>query len=309
MKSKNIIEVTDFSQAEWLKLINQALKFKKNKTSKHKILKNKQVCLLFDSHSLRTKISFEAATHLLGGNSFFINVDTVIKEKDDTPRETFEDILETLDRMTDCYVLRDYSQKILEVIKRKNYPPFINGFCQTGHPSQALADLAVIKWQKKKLKNLNYTVVCPSTGSGVIESFIYGVLLLGEKITIITPNGKFKGKNKDFSKQVKALEKKYKGKLNLTSKITETIKQADVLYVDEWWENNKNFLKKKIGKYRVDNKFLKNSKKNLSIMHCLPAHPGREITPAVMYGTQSIIFDQAEFRVYSAMSLLTYLFK
>ncbi|MFA6427144.1 MAG: hypothetical protein WCW16_01705 [Candidatus Magasanikbacteria bacterium] len=307
MKAKNIVEVTDFTQNEWKKLIDEAIKFKENKLRKPRALDKKRVGLLFDSNSLRTRISFETAVYLLGGDSYFINIHNLTHEQDGTRRESFEDIIDTADRMLDAYVLRDYSQKMLEVFKRKNNPPFINGFCQIGHPSQALADMSAIKWHKKNLQGLNYVGVVPSQGSGVMESFVYAVLLLGEHITLITETGKFKGKNQDFHEQVKKLTNKFKGSLTITKNIEHTIQNADVLYADEWWKNTKNYLKRNIGKYRVDDAFLKGSKKDLSILHCLPAHPGREITEEVMDSPQSIIFDEAEFRVYSAMALLSYL--
>ncbi|KKW41743.1 MAG: Ornithine carbamoyltransferase, catabolic [Candidatus Magasanikbacteria bacterium GW2011_GWA2_56_11] len=307
MRAKNIVEVTDFTPAEWKRLIGETVKFKKNRHRQPKALKNKRIGLMFDSNSLRTKISFETACYLLGGDSYFIDIHNVTHEKDGVKRETFEDIIDTLDRMVDAYVVRDYSRQMLDVLKRKTNPPFINGFCEIGHPSQALADMAVIKWKKGTVQGLNYAGVCPEAGSGVLESFIYAVLLLGERITIITPSGKLKGKNKDFGATAARLSEKYGGSLRVTNEIKETVIGADVLYADEWWENTKNFLRKKMGRYRVDDHFLAGSKPNLSILHCLPAHPGREITEAVMRGPQSLIFDEAEFRVYSAMSLLSYL--
>jgi len=197
MKAKNVIEVTDFTKNEWERLISQSLKYKKNRHSGRTLLRGKLICLLFDSASLRTKTSFEVATFLLGGETYFIDIRDIVSEYGEK-REEIHEIIDTLDKMIDCYVIRDYSQKFLDVLKRKNCPPFINGFSQTGHPSQALADMSVIKWKKGKLKGLNYAGVCPSTGSGVMESFIYSVLLLGENIKIITPTGKFLGKNPDF---------------------------------------------------------------------------------------------------------------
>lgn len=309
MKHKNIIEVTDFNQKEWNQLINETILFKKNIHRKKSALKNKRVGLIFDSSSLRTRLSFETAIYLRGGDSYFMDTHNITHEKDGGKRETFEDIVDTADRMLDAYVLRDYSQKMFEVFKRKNFPPFINGFCEVGHPSQCLADLSVIKWKKNKLKGLTYVGVCPQRGSGVMESFIYGVLLLGEEINIITETGKIIGKNRDFHAQVKKLEMMYGGKLSCTKEIKSLVNNADVLYVDEWWENTPNFLDKNIGKYRVDRKFLKGSKATLSILHCLPAHYGREIGEEVMRSPQSLIFDEAEFRTYSAMSLLYYLTK
>ena len=307
MRAKNIIEVINFTQEELKYLIQEALAFKKDKHRQSEILKNKRVGLIFDSNSLRTKISFESAAYLLGGSSYFIEVRDITHEKDGTKREDYVDIIDTLDRMVDCYVVRDYSRQILKVLKRKDFPPFINGFCNTGHPSQALADLSVIQWKKGAIAPLECVGVCPTKGSGVMESFVFAILMLGGKITLITPNGTLKGKNKDFHKTVADLTSRYHGTFKTTKVIDTTVAKADVLYVDEWWENKKNFLNKKMGVYKVDEKFLKNKKNDLLIMHCLPAHPGREISRSVMNSQNSIIFDQAEFRVYSAMSLLAYM--
>ncbi len=309
MTKGNIIDVHQFTQQEWTSLIQRAVECKEDKDQYKQVLSGKRVGLVFDSNSLRTKISFETAAYLLGADSYFVSVDTVTQERDGTPREIYEDIIETLDRMVDCYVLRDYSRKLYDVFIRKEYPPFINGLCEVGHPSQALADLGVLQWKKKKVEGLNYAGVCPVTGSGVIESYVYGVLLLGENVTLITPTGEFAGKNKDFDEQVKRLSKEHGGTLSVTKDIASTVAAADVLYVDEWWENDPDFLKKKMGEYKVDSTFLQGSKKDLSVLHCLPAHHGREIESDVIYGDQSLIFDQAEFRVYSAMSLLLYLFE
>ncbi len=302
----NIIEVTDFSQKTWKALINESVNFKENINRKRGALKNKCIGLLFDSASLRTRLSFEVASYHLGADTYFINIESVTHENG-MKRETIEDIIDTMDRMVDCYVVRDYSRKVFDVLKRKENPPFINGFCITGHPSQALADLSVIKWKSGTDRDLNYSGVCPDSGSGVMESFIYGVLLLGGNITIITPTGKLTGKNKNFKDRVSELSEKYGGSLNTTNNIQKTIAETDVLYVDEWWDNTKDFLKKKIGKYCVDKTFLNGYRDTISIMHALPAHPGREIAAEIMRCPQSIIFDQAEFRIYSAMSLLTYL--
>src|SRR3989338_3395825 len=120
MPTGNILEITDFSQKEFMLLIKEAIAYKNNIHRHKKILQSKRVCLLFDSSSLRTRLSFESAMHLLGGTTYFIDTDSVLYEKDGTPRETYEDIIESIDRMVDAYVVRDYSQNMLEVLKRKD---------------------------------------------------------------------------------------------------------------------------------------------------------------------------------------------
>jgi len=296
----NIQEVTDFSREQFEELVEKTLFFHKNKNKQFKTLKNKHIGLLFDAASLRTKLSFEIATNKLGGFPYYIPIDSVTHEKDKTLREDIADIIETLDRFIDVYVIRNYSQDFIKVLIKKENPPFINGFSIIGHPSQALADISVIKLNKKELKNIY--CICPSTGSGVIESFVYGVLLLGKDITIITPSGKFNPKNKDFYENIEKL----KGKLTITNNID--ISKADILYVDEWWTNEKDFIKK-IPKIQVNQEFLKEAKKDLIILHCLPAHHDREIAKNIFYSQNSIVFEEAEFRIYSAMALLEFIFK
>lgn len=307
MQKRNIIEITDLSNKELLNLINRTLYFSKNIHKTFTTLKSKRIGLVFDSASLRTKVAFEIASHKLGAFPYYVQIDSVTHELDKTtPRECFEDIIDTLDRFVDAYVVRDYSQNILNVLKRKNNPPIINGFSLIGHPSQALADVSVLISKSKDIKKTNICCVLSSNGSGIIESFCYAVLLLGGNITFITPNGKLIPKNKDFFDNIK----KMRGKLTITKEGQSTIKKADVLYVDEWWQNKPNFLDIKPPKeYRVNQEFLKGHKENLMILHCLPAHHNREISKDVFYSKNSIVFDEAEFRVYSAMALLEFLLK
>ena len=305
MKSKNILEITDFTKKELLKLIQRSLFLKKNNTKNFSSLKNKRIGLLFDATSLRTKMSFEMATHKLGGFPYFVDINSITHEAD-APRESFEDIVDTLDKFVDAYVVRDYSQNTLNVLKRKDYPPVINAFSLVGHPSQALADLSTIFSKKTNFKDLHIAALCPETGSGVIESFAYGVLLLGGTITLITPTGKFSAKNRDFTDVIQTLP----GVLSISKDVENIIKNTDVLYVDEWWYPGAEFLKKKPPKrYRADKDSLKNAKQDLIILHCLPAHHNREISEEVFYSPQSIVFEEAEFRIYAAMALLEYLAK
>ncbi len=303
MRHKNILEVTDLSSSVWRRLIKRSIYFGKNRNKNFSSLRGKQVGLFFDSASLRTKLSFEIATHKLGGFPYFMDIHSVTHEDGET-RESFGDIIDTADRFVDMYVVRDYSRKILDVLKRDTFPPVINGFSVVGHPSQALADLAVITREKGDVRKLSVCAVCPAEGSGVIESFVYGVLLLDGNVTLITPTGKFVGKNDDFRDVVGKLP----GKLYIEKDPRRVIKKADVLYVDEWWWPGSDFLKKRPSKkYRVDRDFLKDSKADLIILHCLPAHHNREISEQVILSKKSLVFDEAEFRVYSAMALMEYL--
>lgn len=305
MRKRNILEITDVTQKELTHLIKRAHYFSHHPRKSFRKLKGAHVGLLFDANSLRTKMSFEVAVYKMGGVPYFIPLQSVTHE-DGAPRESAEDIIDTLDRFVDLYIVRDYSQKMLTVLRRKNDPPLFNGFSGVGHPSQALADLAVITHKIGDPSRLRVYAVCPATGSGVIESFAYAILMLGGSITLITPTGTFKGKNEDFQSRASALP----GSLMVTKNVS-TVKEADVLYVDEWWKNTPDFLEtaKPPKKYRVDDTFLAGTKKDLIILHCLPAHHDREITKKVITSERSIVFDEAEFRLYSAMAWLEFMAK
>lgn len=303
MRYKNILDINDFTPTELEHLIERAHFFKKNWNDNFDILKNKRVGMLFDSSSLRTKVSFEVAVQKLGGISYFVDLNEVITEAG-APRESYEDIVDTLDRFVDIYVVRDYSRKILDVLKRAAFPPLINAFSVVGHPSQALADVAVIQEKRGDIKKLNITAVCKETGSGVIESFAYAIALLGGHLTLITPTGTFTGKNSDFIEVMRT----FNGTYSVTSNVPETMAQADILYVDEWWFPGAKFLETPPPKgYVVDQEFLSGAKADLGILHCLPAHRGREVSGEVLDSNNSYIFDEAEYRLYSAMALLEYL--
>lgn len=305
MKKRNILEITDVSQKELKHLIKRAHFFSHYPRKSFRKLKGAHVGLLFDANSLRTKMSFEVAIYKMGGVPYFIPLQSVTHE-DGATRESSEDIIDTLDRFVDLYIVRDYSQKMLTVLKLKNDPPLFNGFSGVGHPSQALADLSVITHKKGDPSRLRICAVCPADGSGVIESFAYAILMLGGKITLITPTGKFTGKNEDFQSQINTLP----GTLTVTKNIS-AVMEADVLYVDEWWKNTPDFLEKAKPpkKYRVDETFLIGTKKELIILHCLPAHHDREISEEVITSARSIVFDEAEFRLYSAMAWLEFMAK
>ncbi|OGF33392.1 hypothetical protein A2533_04705 [Candidatus Falkowbacteria bacterium RIFOXYD2_FULL_35_9] len=302
----NLLEIQSLNKTQLTALINRSIDFSKNK--KQQLLKNKRLALLFSEVSLRTKMSFKIGMQLLGGIATTVSIPHLTKEFDGTNREDFLDILKSLEGWVDAFVIRDYTGKLLEMSLKHTNLPIIDGFCGLNHPTQTIADLAIIQKEFKKIKNLKICCVCPPFGSGVMESFAYGGIIMGADIYFLTPESKYSSKNKSFNKKIKALGKKWGGKLTITTDIKVALSDAKILYVDEWWKNTKNFLDIKLGKLKVDNAFLQNALPNIKIMHYLPAHHDREITKEILHSKKSIAFEQAEFRLYSAMASLEYIF-
>lgn len=302
----NLLEIYSLNPKTLSSLIDRTISFSSKKTQQ--TLKNKRVALLFSEVSLRTKISFEIGTQLLGGIATSISVPHYTNEYDGTPREDFIDILKSLEGWVDALVIRDYTGKILKTALKHSQLPIIDGFCGINHPTQTIADLGIIKKEAKKIKGVKICCVCPPFGSGVMESFAYGAVIMGAELFFLTPNGKYIPKNKQFLTIISKLQKKWGGQFEITGNKKDCLNNARFLYVDEWWKNTKNFLDIKLGKLQVNNSFLQEAPKNIKIMHYLPAHHNREISKEVLHSTNSIVFKQAEFRLYSAIASLKYIF-
>ena len=303
---KHILEITDLSREQLEDLIKETQRFAFTEKETNTLLKNKSVRLIFDSNSLRTKASFERATDLMGGHHYFHEIADLVKEKDGTPREDVRDVIRSLDMLgTNVYVIRDYSRKFLETAVKTTNTPIINGFSITGHPSQIIADLAIFKKNKEYMK-FDYASIVPNWGSGDVESFTYGVLMLGENITLITPNANYNPINENFFQKVDELTKRYGGKFKVTAS-TDVVKEVDVLYGDEWWKPGVDINDVPVPKeYQINSELIKNTKRFLSVSHYQQAHRGREITNEVMERHKFTIEPQTQMRLFSAMSLLDY---
>lgn len=302
----NLLNIHDLNKEILSKIVERAIVF--SSKEHFNTLKNKRITLLFSEVSLRTKISFEIAAQLLGGIAVSISIPDFTKEFDGTPREDFLDIIKSLEGWSDSFVIRDYTKKYLDLTLKVSKLPIIDGFCGLDHPTQTIADLAIIRKELGKIEGIEICCICPEFGSGIMESFAYGALLMGATINFLVPNGDYSPKNKSFFKIIQNITKNSSGKLNITPDKKQALEKADILYVDEWWQNNPDFLKINLGKLKVDKSFLENAPKNIRIMHYLPAHHEREITKEVLHSNKSIAFKQTEFRLCSAMASLEYIF-
>ena len=304
---KQLLNIDNLDYKDLQDLINRTLIHSRKNSPK--TLKDKRVGLIFSEVSLRTQISFTIAVQLLGGISTMITIPHFTTEFDGTPREDICDILRSLEGWMDIFIIRDYSGQILKEALQNIRLPIIDGFCGDNHPTQTIADLGIIKNESGKIQDVEICCVCPNFGSGVMESFALGAVMMGARVIFLISGGEYKPKNKDFFIRLNKIKRECKGKLAITNNHIEALKNAEFLYVDEWWKNSKNFLDIEMNELKVDNDFLKNAPKNIKVMHYLPAHHEREISKQVLYSDFSIAFKQAEFRLYSAMASLEYVHK
>ena len=296
---KDLISIGSLSSKEIDGLFSLTDKLKKNKARFNKVLSGKTLALIFQKPSNRTRVSFEVGMYQLGGYSLYLSPGEINLGV----RESIKDVAKTLSRYVDGIVLRTFEHKnALEMAKYADVP-VINGLSDFSHPCQALADVYTIKEKLKKLKGKTLAYV--GDGNNVCNSLLYTSAKAGLNMNVATPKGYEPGGGVFEAAKVIA---KNGVRINLFHKAQEAVKNADVIYTDVWasmGQEKETAKRKKLFKdFQVNKKLMKLAKKNVLIMHCLPAHRGEEITDEVIDSKNSVVFDQAENRMHVQKAIL-----
>ena len=296
LKTKNLLTLAELTPKEFLGLIDNSIKLKKElkKGGNKPVLKNKTLTMIFQKPSTRTRVSFEIGMFQLGGHAINLSSnDTQLSRG-----ESIEDTAKTLSRYTDCIMARVYDHELLQKLSAHSSVPVINGLSDSFHPCQILADFMTIQEKKKKLKGLKIAWI--GDGNNVCNSMIYGAALSGIDMSIATPKGY--GPDKSVVKEAKKSTN-----IELTVDPFTATKNADVVVTDTYSSiHNKDpkRIKKFLPKYQVNPKLMKSAKKDAIFLHCLPAKREQEVTSSVLDGNQSVIWDEAENRLHSQKALL-----
>ncbi len=298
---KDFLTLKDYSKEEIEYLLDLSGKIKKDKNSYSKVLEGKNIAMLFDKHSTRTRLSFEAGINQLGGNAIYLDS----KNLQISRGETYQDTAKVLSKYIDGLVIRTYSQETVDIFAKYGTIPVINGLTDIYHPCQILSDMLTLKEPGLLNKDLKFTYVGDS--NNVTNSLIIGFSKLGIDITIGCPQ-----KYSPPEEIIKyARNQKEGSKLNLVYDPVKAVSDADVVYTDVWLsmgdEKNKQKLTA-LKSFQVNYKLLKYAKEEVKVMHCLPAHRGQEITSEVLDGKNSIVLQQAENRLHAQKALLVYLY-
>ena len=301
LKTKNLLTLAELSPKEFLGLIDESIKLKKElkKGTSKPVLKNKTLAMIFQKPSTRTRVSFETGMFQLGGHAINLSANDMQLSRG----ESVEDTAKTLSRYTDCIMARVYSHDLLEKLSEYSDVPVINGLSDSFHPCQILADFMTIKEKKKKLKGLKIAWV--GDGNNVCNSMIYGAALSGIEMSIATPK-EFQP-DKDVVKNAKKSTD-----IELTADPLVATKNADVVVTDTYssiHNSDPKRIKKFLPKYQVNPKLMKSANTNAIFMHCLPAKREQEVTSSVIDGNQSVVWDEAENRLHTQKALLAALIR
>jgi len=297
---KDLISVKDLSTEEIEDIFNLADRLKKDKAKFNKVLTGKTLALIFQKPSNRTRVSFEVGMFELGGYSIYLGPDEINLGV----RESIKDVSKTLSRYVDGIVLRTFEHKNVIDLAKFASVPVINGLSDLLHPCQALADVYTIREKLKNVKGITLAYI--GDGNNVCNSLLYAASLVGINMHVATPKGY--APDKSVLREAKITAQAKKASMNLFMQPQEAVKGADVIYTDVWTsmgqEKETEKRKEEFKEFQVNKNLVRLAKKKVLIMHCLPAHRGEEITDEVMESKNSIIFDQAENRMYVQKAIL-----
>jgi len=285
-------------------IIDLGIKLKKK--SKHgesiELLKGKTLGMIFEKSSTRTRVSFETGMTKLGGHAIFLSKNDIQLGHG----ETIEDTALVLSRYVDLIMFRAMSNKAMKELAHHATVPVISGLDDKEHPCQVVTDLMTIKEYKNNLKGLNF-VYLGDGKNNMAHSYLLGCGIAGMNIRIVSPR-------KYWPDQYYVTEaKKFGVKVEITDKVEGSTKDADVIATDTWVsmgdETTKQQRLKEFKGYTVDEKLMKLANPNAIFLHCLPAYYDYEVTKEVAHGPQSVIFDEAENRMWAQIAIMVTLSK
>ncbi|MDD6478530.1 MAG: ornithine carbamoyltransferase [Oscillospiraceae bacterium] len=320
-KGRSFLKLLDFESADIEALINLAADFKAKKKNgiPHKLCEGKNIALIFEKTSTRTRCSFEVASYDLGMNVTYLDPSGSQIGK----KESIADTARVLGRMYDAIEYRGFGQEIVEALSEFSGVPVYNGLTDEFHPTQILADFLTIKEHFGKLKGINF-VYMGDARFNMANSLMVGCAKMGLNFTACAPEKYFP--NKELIAECQKIAAESGATLSFETDPIKATKNADVVYTDVWvsmgeplsvWEERINEL----SPYQVNKTIMDNAGKNVVFMHCLPAYHdlktvvGREmgekfdrdameVTDEVFESKQSIVFDEAENRMHTIKAVV-----
>ncbi|EEV02783.1 ornithine carbamoyltransferase [Roseburia intestinalis L1-82] len=321
LKGRNFLKLMDFTPEEITYMIDLAadLKAKKKQGIPHDSLTGKNIALIFEKTSTRTRCSFEVAAHDLGMHVTYLDPSgSQIGKKESIP-----DTARVLGRMFDGIEYRGYGQDIVEELAKYAGVPVWNGLTNEFHPTQMLADMLTIREHLGRLKGVRL-VYMGDARYNMGNSLMVTCAKLGMDFVACTSKKYFP--DAKLVEYCEGVAKETGASITLTEDVKEGTKDADVIYTDVWvsmgepdeiWEERLHDLMP----YQVNKEAMANAKEGAIFMHCLPAfhdlktrigkevyekfgYSELEVTDEVFEGRQSVVFDEAENRMHTIKAVM-----
>ncbi|MBQ9742777.1 MAG: ornithine carbamoyltransferase [Ruminococcus sp.] len=321
LKNKSFLKLLDFTSEEISSLIDLAalLKTQKKAGIPHKLCEGKNIALVFEKTSTRTRCAFEVAAHDLGMGTTYLDPDASQMGK----KESIADTARVLGRMYDGIEYRGFGQEIVEELSEKAGVPVFNGLTNEFHPTQILADFLTIKEKFGTLEGINF-VYMGDARYNMGNSLMVGCAKMGMSFTACAPEKYFP--NKELIAQCQEIAKETGATLKFETEPKKAVENAHVIYTDVWvsmgepaqvWQERISDLLP----YQVNKTLMEGARPDAVFMHCLPAFhdlntgvgkqvgeqfglDALEVTDEVFESEQSIVFDEAENRMHTIKAVL-----
>ncbi|MCM2325614.1 MAG: ornithine carbamoyltransferase [Candidatus Woesearchaeota archaeon] len=303
---RNLLNLTDLAAEELLQIIDLSGDIKKNPIKYKDIMSQKTLLMIFEKPSLRTRVSFEVAMTKMGGHAIYYDT----KNSPMGVGETIADTAKCASRYVDIIMARLFRQADTIELARHSEVPVIDALSDIAHPCQIIADLMTIKEKKGRLKGLKLAYF-GDADNNVTYSLMQGCSMVGIDICIATPQDE-EELNQDILKGARSIAKEHGSKITITKDAIEAAKDADIITTDTWMsyhipKEEKEGRVKRFMPYQVNNALMSRAKKDAIFMHCLPAKRDYEVTDEIVDGPQSVVFDEAENRMWTEMAVLIHL--
>jgi ornithine carbamoyltransferase len=300
LAGEDLCSIADLSSAEVRAILKLGHDVKRSPAKYRHALDAKQMVLMFEKASLRTRLSFETGINTLGGNAIFLDqTNSPLGE-----RESIADVARNVERWVDVIVLRTYAHDTITEMAANSRVPVINALSDFEHPCQALADFMTLEEQMGSLVGANFTYV--GDGNNVCHSLMLTGAQLGANVTIATPRGY--SPDIEIVTQAREIAQANNCELRLLQDPQIAVEGADAVYTDVCvsmgFEHESAKRAPIFRPFQVNEALMAKAKPSAVFMHCLPARRNAEVTDAVLDGPQSIVFEQAENRMHAQKALL-----
>lgn len=293
---RHFLKLSDFSVAELQQVLARAIALKGMKASLPRPFVGRTLAMIFTKNSTRTRVSFEAGMAKFGGHALFLHGDAMQLGRN----EPIADTARVLSRMVDAVMIRNDSQADQEALAAHSAVPVVNGLSNLHHPCQLLADLQT--WIEHRGPVAGKVVAWIGDGNNVCHSWIEAARLFGFTLRIACP----KGYEPDAALLAWAGEA-----VELMRGAAFAANGADLVVTDTWTSMGQEKEEAKrlaaFSPFTVDAELMRRAKPDAIFQHCLPAHRGEEVTAEVIDGPQSVVWDEAENRLWAQMALLEFL--
>ena len=296
---RHFLQFKDFSRTEFEYLFARSASIKQRFKAYQKYwpLEDRTLVMIFEKASTRTRLSFEAGMHQLGGSAIYLNT----RDSQLGRGEPVEDAAEFISRMSYAVMISTYEQEIIERFASHSRVPVINGLTNEYHPCQIMADIFTFIEQRGPIQGK--TVAWIGDSNNMCNTWLQAAEVLDFNVHVSTPPGY----------EVEAERAGLYGTDHFEQFVDpmDAARDADLVTTDVWtsmgFEAENEARMKAFADWQVDPDMMRVAKPEAVFMHCLPAHRGEEVAAEVIDGSQSVVWDEAENRLHTQKALLEFL--